>query len=817
MTRFINPWEQFTDEEGKPYADAKVFFGEPDQDPVANPKAPFSQANFAAISKLATTQTLDKKGMFETAIFLNGDYSVSLFDSAGNFIRTDPRLSGLTLASPANLTELRALTGQSDGDSIVVLGHTEAGDGGGGIWFFKLGSSGTDNDGTIVDDDAVSGQWFRIFSGEHNVQWYGAKGDGVADDTVGALAANAATLVGVTLALYWPAGVYLVDENIPADIDGSDISWRGDGFTQTEIKTKSSNVTTMLEFSSTDTNFAGFSSISQMSFNANDFADFCISGRATHLTLTHVRLRDSNVAATDISFSVSMLYDNCEVPFNNGDGLRARGSGNNNDVTFRDCKIFNNAGIGLLLGSSSSAVRVRGCAFENNADTAIFVTNAMNNLNIYGCYFEANANTGHTFTTPATTINADIIFNGSGDVIMGFGSSNKNVTVEENFVASGSGKWFIYGASIQGGSIRRNQQVGGTSRLLGGFGDSGGAALAFGSFAEVTIEGNQGFGSTFTGTHTGANNSSILTDSTQNFATNYLAGSIVQNIGDGSQGIISSNTSDDVVVLSLSGGVDNDFDNGDAYEIIVPEVSLENMPLGTPIDVGGEFGNIRYLEASKLAAFEPDFNQWNTVAGAGGTWARSAEIFPDNPNVPVWSIELLSTGTTKRQGFPIEMSDYPALKGQLGLFTLDIMHTFSGDGNGQLFVNGVTDTPATDSDNDWHKIRAFFRYTAQGIIDFSVQKVGVSGTVHVANPVISQLGAQVPQLVDRFEPQRRFFGTAQPTAGTWVQGDVVENLAATIDGNQMLIEGWYRLTSGPGNVLNTDWATMYVSTVTPAT
>lgn len=55
-----------------------------------------------------------------------------------------------------------------------------------------------------------------------------------------------------------------------------------------------------------------------------------------------------------------------------------------------------------------------------------------------------------------------------------------------------------------------------------------------------------------------------------------------------------------------------------------------------------------------------------------------------------------------------------------------------------------------------------------------------------------------------------FFGkaAAMPTTGSWVQGDYLANTAPAIlgsAGSRYVVEGWKRITTGSGNVLNTDW------------
>lgn len=69
-----------------------------------------------------------------------------------------------------------------------------------------------------------------------------------------------------------------------------------------------------------------------------------------------------------------------------------------------------------------------------------------------------------------------------------------------------------------------------------------------------------------TGTHTGADNQSILTDSSASWQINELIGKIVYNETDKSSGIITSNTAT-TVKATLSGGTDNDWDTNDAYSI----------------------------------------------------------------------------------------------------------------------------------------------------------------------------------------------------------------------------------------------------------
>jgi hypothetical protein len=72
------------------------------------------------------------------------------------------------------------------------------------------------------------------------------------------------------------------------------------------------------------------------------------------------------------------------------------------------------------------------------------------------------------------------------------------------------------------------------------------------------------------GTHTGAANATVLTDSSKTWTVNQWAGYYLMNTTDGSFGVIASNTGTTITLTSagLQGGTENDFDVSDAYKII---------------------------------------------------------------------------------------------------------------------------------------------------------------------------------------------------------------------------------------------------------
>ena len=73
----------------------------------------------------------------------------------------------------------------------------------------------------------------------------------------------------------------------------------------------------------------------------------------------------------------------------------------------------------------------------------------------------------------------------------------------------------------------------------------------------------------YSGTHTAADSSTVMTDSAASFPVDALIGATINNTTDGSSGVITDNNATTVTVASLSGGSDNSWDDAtnDAYTI----------------------------------------------------------------------------------------------------------------------------------------------------------------------------------------------------------------------------------------------------------
>jgi len=115
-----------------------------------------------------------------------------------------------------NMAELRATVPATvaDGDLAMLPGYYSAGDRGGGWFVWRTNSTATDDGGRFIIPNTLpsSGRWMRVLNGEvANVKMWGAKGDGVANDT-GCI--QSAISSGASGEVLFPYGIYIVTNTI---------------------------------------------------------------------------------------------------------------------------------------------------------------------------------------------------------------------------------------------------------------------------------------------------------------------------------------------------------------------------------------------------------------------------------------------------------------------------------------------------------------------------------------------------------------------------------------------------------------------------
>jgi hypothetical protein len=130
-------------------------------------------------------------------------------DSTG----VDRRVSAQSLRRSVTVEDIAALKASpspQDGDGAVVADEAR-----GGVFVFRSAlTAAADGGTTFKADDATAGSWLRQFSGPVNVRWFGAVGDGFANDATAVQSAiNCLESIGGGV-LRVPAGTYLISSEI---------------------------------------------------------------------------------------------------------------------------------------------------------------------------------------------------------------------------------------------------------------------------------------------------------------------------------------------------------------------------------------------------------------------------------------------------------------------------------------------------------------------------------------------------------------------------------------------------------------------------
>jgi len=108
----------------------------------------------------------------------------------------------------ATIADLRLLTGTSaNSNAVATLGYYVAGDGGGNTFYWDSASGATDNGGTVIKPTSVTGtgRWIALNTLTLNPRQFGAKGDGLTDDTN----AIANCIAQSTSSVVFDAGIYV--------------------------------------------------------------------------------------------------------------------------------------------------------------------------------------------------------------------------------------------------------------------------------------------------------------------------------------------------------------------------------------------------------------------------------------------------------------------------------------------------------------------------------------------------------------------------------------------------------------------------------
>lgn len=276
-----------------------------------------------------------------------------------------------TLALPFLVTDLRNSVPKLS-VAVDVHGYSSAGDGGGGLFWYDPNSKLTDNGGTVIKTSV--GCWLRIYTGPVSVKWFGAKGDGIANDTAAIQAAVDMCALDGHGTVYFPTGTYLIRSTIFfGDKTGArftTINVIGDGAIYTKLLWGGPSVDTnpptlaCVATALWRDKYASFEGISIVNAGARgnsigmllsgpaigtqtngcDFKRVVVQGFSNGTQAGGGLL--GSEAASELNFI------NCEWDSNDV-GFDGSGSGNTLDLWFRGCQFTQN-GYGLYGGTAGS-------------------------------------------------------------------------------------------------------------------------------------------------------------------------------------------------------------------------------------------------------------------------------------------------------------------------------------------------------------------------------------------------------------------------------------------------------------------------------
>jgi hypothetical protein len=274
-----------------------------------------------------------------------------------------------------------------------------------------------------------------------NVKDFGAKGDGVTDDT-GAIQAALTAAAARKTKLVFPDGTYNVSAPIAINSTYFGVAIEGANYNGATVKATAS-MTAVFDFND-DTQNSRFE-FSGLAINGNGLAQRGVwSRKISNTAFRRLHIYGTTVSALDVGYGWNNDIDQLEIDNNTGDGIVFSNATNHNAVSITRTRIIKNDGWGIVVNAGESISITNGCDIELNKKGGIFSVTGPAKLYVAGNYFEKNALNGHTFTTPALTVKADIVINGANTTALGTGFPTHSVTIVGNYHASDYATHFVW-------------------------------------------------------------------------------------------------------------------------------------------------------------------------------------------------------------------------------------------------------------------------------------------------------------------------------------------------------------------------------------
>jgi hypothetical protein len=261
-----------------------------------------------------------------------------------------------------------------------------------------------------------------------SVKTFGAKGDGVTDDAPAIQKAIDSISPDQARALFFPAGVYLVNTSLTLWRSGGAARLLGEGMEMTTL-VAGAHMTAVLVFPGSQPNAtdpgtrSNGHEIQELTFNARGLADFAVYAPAlTRSRFTRAGFHDGRVAGLYVGSGWINEFFQCSFSSSPIGGLAGLYLDNQiNSVNVLDSMFEAGAGelgIGLIV-NSGAMVRIEGNCFEGLGGPGI-IANQLLSLSVKANYFEVNNMkpenfhfvTNETGTPTRQSLCADIVVDG---------------------------------------------------------------------------------------------------------------------------------------------------------------------------------------------------------------------------------------------------------------------------------------------------------------------------------------------------------------------------------------------------------------------
>ena len=251
-------------------------------------------------------------------------------------------------------------------------------DGGGPLLDGGVGDGGRADSGVQLTFNAVS---------------FGAKGDGIADDTAAIESAMKAAVAAGGGTVYLPAGQYKTAGAIdfPAPCGFNLV---GAGPDATILKGNAA-FTATLSIQGTPSKRCSHVEVAELSVDVQNVSNAAavMHYYVTYLTFRHVRFQNSAFKFIQSAVNNESTIDNDHIDFIDCEFLNHTGGtyetvtvANTREVLFRNCK-WDTATLGVLLYQLTEKVRFEGCSFRRVSTSAVTYSLSTNDIGFKSCKF----------------------------------------------------------------------------------------------------------------------------------------------------------------------------------------------------------------------------------------------------------------------------------------------------------------------------------------------------------------------------------------------------------------------------------------------